>query len=488
MAINIEKLCDLIIECVGGKSNISDVANCMTRLRLTVLNEEQIDDEKLKNIDGVLGLVHDKQNYYEVVVGPGISKRCADYCKTLDLGSDKTKEDKNTDVKPGDWKENKAKIKGKQKKGGIKSGLKILGEIFVPLIPGVVTAGLAAGFANLIGQVNPGYASDPLWGTIHSFLMLINASFMTYISAWAGYRATERFGGTPILGGMIGMMTGLEYINSISQILHLDNTGPFGSILSVGRGGVIAALIGAWAIAKVETFTRKHIHPNLDTIFTPMISIVVVAVPYVLIVMPVAGLISTGIAICVEIATLSDNIIIRALTGYISAAVFLPLVAMGLHHSLIAVYTVQLDTITYITLYPALCMAGFGQIGAAIAIYIKARKVDNKRLKTVIAGSISAGILGVGEPLIYGVTLPLGKPFFTAGLGAGFGGALVMAFQCASTSWGPSGILGVALMTEGPNDPLFSIGLYLVGGIISIVMGFVISNMFIHSKEIAEFN
>lgn len=68
---------------------------------------------------------------------------------------------------------------------------------------------------------------------------------MTYISAWAGYRATERFGGTPILGGMIGMMTGLEYINSISQILHFDNLGPFGSLLSAGRGGVIAALIGA---------------------------------------------------------------------------------------------------------------------------------------------------------------------------------------------------------------------------------------------------
>ena len=79
-------------------------------------------------------------------------------------------------------------------------------------------------------------------------------------------------------------------------------------------------------------------------------------------------------------------------------------------------------------------MGGFGQIGAAIAIYIVAKRVKNYRLPRVISGSILAGILGVGEPLIYGVTLPLGKPFFTAGLGAGFGGALVMAFQCASTS------------------------------------------------------
>lgn len=107
---------------------------------------------------------------------------------------------------------------------------------------------------------------------------------------------------------------------------------------------------------------------------------------------------------------------------------------MGMHHSLIAIYTVQLNTLGYVTLYPSLCMGGFGQIGAAIAIYLVAMKVKNNRLVRVINGSVIAGILGVGEPLIYGVTLPLGKPFFTAGLGAGFGGALVMAMQCGSTS------------------------------------------------------
>lgn len=162
MAVKVDKLCDSVIECVGGKSNVLNAANCMTRLRLTVANESGIDDKKIKDIDGVLGLVHDKENYYEVVVGPGISKRCADYCNTLDLCSGKKDGDNSSDVKAGDWKENKAKIKGKQKKGGIKSALKILGEIFVPLIPGVITAGLAAGFASLLQQIYPSYASDPV--------------------------------------------------------------------------------------------------------------------------------------------------------------------------------------------------------------------------------------------------------------------------------------------------------------------------------------
>lgn len=124
---------------------------------------------------------------------------------------------------------------------------------------------------------------------------------------------------------------------------------------------------------------------------------------------------------------MSPNPIIRIVAGFISAALFLSMVAMGMHHGLVALYTVQLETIGFVTLYPALAMA----------IFLKAKKVKNQRLCSVIDGTPPAGVLGVGEPLIYGVTLPMGKPFFTAGLGAAFGGAFVMAMQVASTTWGP---------------------------------------------------
>ena len=140
---------------------------------------------------------------------------------------------------------------------------------------------------------------------------------------------------------------------------------------------------------------------------------------------------------------MSTNPLVRILAGGISAALFLPMVAMGMHHGLVALYSVQLETIGYVTLYPALAMAGAGQVGAAIAIYLKAKKVGNTRMKEVITGALPAGVLGVGEPLIYGVTLPMGRPFITAGLGAGFGGAFVMAMQVAATTWGPSGLLAI---------------------------------------------
>ncbi len=96
----------------------------------------------------------------------------------------------------------------------------------------------------------------------------------------------------------------------------------------------------------------------------------------------------------------------------------------------------QLESFGYVTLFPALAMAGAG-VGAAVAIYFKAKKCGNTRLKNVITGALPAGLLGIGEPLIYGVTLPMGKPFISAGLGAGFGGAFVMAMQVAATAGVP---------------------------------------------------
>jgi PTS system sucrose-specific IIC component len=156
------------------------------------------------------------------------------------------------------------------------------------------------------------------------------------------------------------------------------------------------------------------------------------------------------------------------------------MVLLGLHHGLIPIYAIQLEAMGGVSLFPVLAMAGAGQVGAAIAIYLKAKKVNNERLKKVIAGALPAGILGVGEPLIYGVTLPLGKPFITAGLGAGFGGAFVMATKVMASAWGPSGLVAVAIMQPT------SILNYLLGIVIAYIGGFVVTSMYIKDKEVAE--
>ena len=484
--MTIQELVQSILKGVGGQQNVVTATNCMTRLRINVKDDGAVDEEALKKIEGVMGIVHDRANYIEVVVGPGKCRKCSDYCKELGIPA---AADGAEMTAGGDWKANKAAMKAGQQENKLKSMLKTFGDIFVPLIPGVIAAGLCAGLNTLLGQLFPATADSPAPAAVTmicAFLGLINTAFMTYLTAWAGYRAAEKFGGTPILGGMLGMITTLGGIDTISKLVGLYNeTQPLDAILRAGRGGVLAAVIGVWFMCKVERAVRSKMPDALDIVFTPVITLIVTLVPYILIVMPITGLISTGLVKLVGAVALSTNPVVRAVSGYLGAALFLPMVAMGMHHGLVALYTVQLETFSAVYLYPALAMAGAGQVGAALAIYLKCKKTGNTRLKNVIAGALPAGILGVGEPLIYGVTLPMGKPFITAGLGAGFGGAFVNLMQVASTTWGPSGLLGCFVMTAGQGGAALSVAWFVLGLVISYIMGFIFTNLAIKPEEVA---
>ena len=475
-----------LIKYLGGAANITTVTNCMTRVRVTVLDESLVSEQQLKGMEDVMGIVHDRALSYEIVVGPGKSRKYADECHELGLGASNTANAHAAIVHTDDdWQKNKEELQGRKKGGRIKAALKVFGDIFVPLIPGIITAGLCAGFAALITQAVPDYDHIKVWNIIYNLLTLFNISFMTYLTAWAGYRAAERFGATPIIGGMLGMITSLDGINTIAQLLGLyDENNPLSSILRSGKGGVLAVIAGVFLLSIVEKKIRARMPESVDIIFTPLLSLMICAIPYILVIMPMFGFVSSGIVWVFSQLCLSTSIVVRMIAGYVSAALFLPLVAAGMHHGMVALYSVQLQEIGYITLYPALAMAGAGQVGAAIALWIKSKRVGNKDLCSIIAGALPAGFLGIGEPLIYGVTLPLGKPFITAGLGAGFGGALVMAMEVASTTWGPSGILGIFVMTEGPCGAVKSVLIYVAGLCISYVCSFIITSIFYNEREL----
>ena len=480
--MNMKKTVDEIIEYLGGAQNIVTVTNCMTRLRVVTREEVPVNEAGLREMAEVLGLVHDRAYSYEIVVGPGKSRRYADICREMGLPASAENTAGSAD---NDWKQNKKRMRAGQKENRLKKGLKVIGDIFVPLIPGVIAAGLCAGFASLIAQLIPDYAELPAWNTVYTLLSLINTAFMTYITAWAGYRAAERFGATPILGGMLGLITSLDGVNTIARILGLYNEAqPLESVLRTGRGGVLAVIVGVLILSRVEKRIRRHMPDSVDIVFTPLLSLITVSIPYILLIMPLFGYVSSAIVWGFSRACMAESPVIRIITGYLASALFLPLVAAGMHHGLVALYSVQLQEIGYITLYPALAMAGAGQVGAALAILRKAKKENNTRLVSVIRGALPAGLLGVGEPLIYGVTLPMGKPFITAGIGAGFGGAFVMLMQVASTTWGPSGLLGFFVMTEGPHGPVPGIACYLAGLLISYVMSFIITNAFVSVAEL----
>lgn len=468
------ELAQKIVELIGGKDNILKVANCMTRLRVTLKDESKVNSEELKKTVGILGIVQDG-SYIQIVLGPGKAKKVADIC------IEELKLPKDTLV-AGDWKENKATIKGTQKENKFKKAINVISNIFIPLIPAIIAAGIFNGLASLITtlQGQGTLPAEGFWQVTQLMFSLIGGAFLGYFAIYTGINSAKQFGATEALGGMIGAISIGSNIVAISQTFGLyDEAVPLNSILTTGKGGIIGVIMGVYILAKIEKAIRKRMPDVLELILTPLLSLLITAILFVFIIMPLAGFISDGLVALLSIIINSSNPVVSVISGYILAALFLPMVLLGLHHGLIPIYAVQLEAMGGVSLFPVLAMAGAGQVGAAIAIYLIARRVKNERLKQVIVGALPAGFLGVGEPLIYGVTLPMFKPFITAGLGAGFGGAYVMLTHVLANAWGPSGLVAIAIMQ--PNSMLN----YFIGLCISYIAGFIITYFTIKDSDVA---
>lgn len=468
------ELAQKIVELIGGKDNVLKVANCMTRLRVTLKDESKVNSEELKKTVGILGIVQDG-SYIQIVLGPGKAKKVADIC------IEELKLPKDTLV-AGDWKENKATIKGTQKENKFKKAINVIANIFIPLIPAIIAAGIFNWLASLITtlQGQGTLPAEGFWQVTQLMFSLIGGAFLGYFAIYTGINSAKQFGATEALGGMIGAISIGSNIVAISQTFGLyDEAVPLNSILTTGKGGIIGVIMGVYILAKIEKAIRKRMPDVLELILTPLLSLLITAILFVFIIMPLAGFISDGLVALLSIIINSSNPVVSVISGYILAALFLPMVLLGLHHGLIPIYAVQLEAMGGVSLFPVLAMAGAGQVGAAIAIYLIARRVKNERLKQVIVGALPAGFLGVGEPLIYGVTLPMFKPFITAGLGAGFGGAYVMLTHVLANAWGPSGLVAIAIMQ--PNSMLN----YFIGLCISYIAGFIITYFTIKDSDVA---
>lgn len=367
-----------------------------------------------------------------------------------------------------------------------KPNFEVFEKVFDPVIPGIITAGLCSGFAALIAQFVPGYAENPVSAAVYYLLSLVSTAFMSFMPAWVGYSACDQFGGTAILGGMLGMITGLSEVNDLAQTLGLYNAAdPAASILCSGRGGVLAAILGGWLLARLENWLHKRMPKSVDMVLTPFCTFLLVLVPYLLLVMPLTGLISTVLCGGVRLVCMSEHPAVRILAGYGCTAVFLVAVMMGMQYAFVALYSMELDSYGYVTLFPTLAMAGAGQVGAGLALLVKARKTGNARFANVIGATIVPGMMGVGTPLLYGVTLPLGRPFVTACLGGGFGGAFIMACGVASSGWGASGLLGIPMMGAGPVGTK-GMPLYCVGLAISCIMGFMLTFFTVPAERVKD--
>ncbi|MDR2008645.1 MAG: PTS transporter subunit EIIC [Alphaproteobacteria bacterium] len=438
------KLSESIIASIGGVSNIQKLENCMTRVRIVPADESLVVMDDIKQIDGVMGVMKAGEQY-QIIVGPGTASKIKDEIQAV-LDTNKTNQVMS---------DTKNQMKDKFSLGGkANSFLKNIANIFIPLIPGMIGCGLILGISTVLK--NSSLYAD--YQSIIDLLAIFGGAVFFVMMIVVGITTAQVYGGSMIIGAiMAGILT------------HpgLANISLFGENLVPSRGGIIAVILVVAFAAFLEKRLKKVLSGTFDLILNPILVILISGTVAILVLQPIGGWLADGIT-KIAVASIEHG---GALTGFILAGTFLPIVMTGLHQGLTPIHLQLITEYGMTTLLPILAMAGAGQVGASAAVLLKTK---SKRLKKVIKSALPVGILGIGEPLIYGVTLPLGKPFITACIGGAFGGAVIAFFKVGAISIGISGITLLIAIAENKYLP-YLLGLltaYAAGFIVTYLVGF----------------
>ncbi|AJR00014.1 PTS system, sucrose-specific IIB component/PTS system, sucrose-specific IIC component [Enterobacteriaceae bacterium bta3-1] len=464
-----------ILTCVGGSQNIALCGNCMTRLRLTLHERSLVDHAELKKVPGVMGVI-EGNDQLQIVLGPGKAQTASEMMNAL-LAQNHTSQER--EATPADLHTlaaaNKQQLKSKQT-SGFHSFLTKFATIFTPLIPGFIAAGLLLGIATLLQQtlVLEG-STAPLWLTgLIGYMKIFSMGLFTFLSILIGFNAQKAFGGTGVNGAIIASLFILRYSaeGTVGYYAGIDNF--FGLVIDP-RGNIIGVLLACIFGAWVERKVRKIIPDNLDMILTSSITLLITGAVTYVVIMPI------GVELFKGMSWLFLHLNGNPFGTALLAGLFLIAVVFGIHQGFVPVYFALMDAQGFNSLFPILAMAGAGQVGAALALYLKAKPGSTLRLQ--IKGAIFPGLLGIGEPLIYGVTLPRLKPFITACFGGAVGGFFIglVAYMGLpiglNTVFGPSGLVSIPLMTSSQGI-YAGIMVYIAGVFISYAAGFIFTLLF----------
>ncbi|EMB4325133.1 PTS N-acetylmuramic acid transporter subunit IIBC [Pluralibacter gergoviae] len=456
----------------GGKANIRVCGNCMTRLRLTLADRDAADIAGLKAVPGVMGVING-DDQLQIILGPGKAQTASEMMNAVINGAAESAP-AAADLQ-AQASVQKAKMKGKQN-SAVHNFLTRFATIFTPLIPGFIAAGLLLGLATLLQQI---FAVDGVvqshWLTaLIAYMKVFSIGLFTFLSILIGFNTQKAFGGSGVNGAIIASLFVLRYVPEGTVGYYAGMQDFFGLAIDP-RGNIIgvllACILGAW----IERQVRRVVPDNLDMILTSAITLLITGAITFTVIMPIGGELFKGMSWL--FLHLNGNPFGTALL----AGLFLIAVVFGVHQGFVPVYFALMDAQGFNSLFPILAMAGAGQVGASLALYFRAKK--GSTLRTQIKGAIFPGLLGIGEPLIYGVTLPRLKPFVTACFGGAVGGFFIGLVSWLglpvglNTVFGPSGLVSIPLMTS--SQGIFAGMLVYVAGIaIAYAAGFALTWLF----------
>ncbi|WP_226658724.1 PTS system trehalose-specific EIIBC component [Pseudalkalibacillus hwajinpoensis] len=467
MAINRESV-EHILEAIGGKENISTATHCVTRLRLVLHDEDKVDTKALEENELVKGSFS-ANGQFQVVIGQGtVDKVFKIFAELAEIES-ASKQD--------------VKDAAASKQNILQRGVKTLADIFIPILPAIVTAGLLLGINNILTAPDI-FFSDPLvevypqWADLASIINLIANTAFVFLPGLIGWSAAKQFGGSPLLGIVLGLiLVHPDLLNAwaYGEAEDIPTWNLFGlEIEKIGyQGQVLPVLVSAYILAKIETFLNKRIPDSIQMLIVAPVALLVTGFLAFTLIGPVtfwiANLLTDGFIGLFDFAP--------AIGGLVYGALYAPLVITGMHHTFLAVDLQLIGSTGSTFLWPMLALSNIAQGAAALAMMLITR---NEKTKGLAGTSAVSAFLGVTEPALFGVNLRFKFPFFAAIIGSAVAGLVITVSGVEATSIGVGGIPGfLSIFKE-------YWGAFFTGMAIVLVVPFVLTFLYGKVRKVSE--
>ena len=405
-----------IVQAIGGKENIDTATHCVTRLRLVLKDDNKVNKEALANNTLVKGQFK-ADNQYQIVIGPG----------TVDEVYKQFVNETGVETASKD----EAKTAAAKKGNPLQRLVKLLGDIFIPILPALVTAGLLMGINNLLTMEHL-FGPKALveqhhqLGDISNIINVIASTAFIFLPALIGWSSMKVFGGSPILGLVLGLI--LMHPQLVSQYDIAKGQIPTWNLFGLEikqlnyQGQVLPVLIAAYVLSLIEKALNKVVHDSIKMLVVGPVALLITGFLSFIIIGPIALAIGTAITGAIQFIFEHAGWLGGAIYGFFYA----PLVITGLHHMFLAVdFQLMGSSLKGTYLWPIVAISNICQGSAAFgAWFIYKRRKMAKEEGLALTSSVSA-FLGVTEPAMFGVNLPLKVPFFAAICTSGILGAVI---------------------------------------------------------------
>ncbi|OOQ71755.1 PTS trehalose transporter subunit IIBC [Vibrio parahaemolyticus] len=426
----VRKDVERLIEQVGGPDNIASVSHCLTRLRFVLNDTDKADTKQLEALRMVKGCFTNA-GQFQVVIGTEVDE----VYKVLIELSGKSEASKD-----------ESKNAARQNMNIVERGISHLAEIFVPLLPAIITGGLILGFRNVIGDIKmfDGQTLTEIsqfWATVHSFLWLIGEAIFFFLPVGVCWSTVKKLGGTPILGITLGVtLVSPQLMNAYLIGKQAPEVWDFGLFVieKVGyQAQVIPAMLAGMALAFIETHLKRIIPSYLYLVVVPFVSLIASVILAHSIIGPFGRMLGDGVAFAAKAAMTGDFAMIGStIFGFLYA----PLVITGIHHTTNAVDLQLMQELGGTPIWPLIALSNIAQASAVVGIIIISKKQDEREIS--VPAAISA-YLGVTEPAMYGINLKYKFPMLSAMIGSACAAAICGSAGVMANGIGVGGLPGI---------------------------------------------